>query len=186
MHTHTLSIIFTMLYIRSSRPYSSYNWKFVPFHQPLSVSFIPHSLAIAFLVKSQSHVWLFRDLSARLLCPWDFPSKNTGMSCHFLFQGVFQTQGLNPCLLQWLAVSLLLKHPACVCVCLCVCVCVVFLKYSMCNWYCDIFVFLCMAFSHTVMPSSFIHVPAIYRIPFVLELSVFNCVCLCGSDTVFL
>ena len=25
MHTHTLSIIFTILYIRSSRPYSSYN-----------------------------------------------------------------------------------------------------------------------------------------------------------------
>ena len=23
----------------------------------------------------------------RLLCPWDFPGKNTGMSCHFLLQG---------------------------------------------------------------------------------------------------
>ena len=26
---------------------------------------------------------------ARLLCPWDFPGKNTGVSCHFLFQGTF-------------------------------------------------------------------------------------------------
>ena len=147
MHTHTLSIIFTILYIRSSRPYSSYNWKFVPFHQPLSVSLIPHSLAIAFLVKSQSHVWLFRDLSARLLCPWDFPSKNTGMSCHFLFQGVFQTQELNPCLLPWLGVSLLLKHPVCVCLCVCLCLCVFFfniprvtdtvtyLSFSVCPFY---------------------------------------------------
>ena len=22
----------------------------------------------------------------RLLCPWDFPGKNTGVGCHFLFQ----------------------------------------------------------------------------------------------------
>ena len=24
---------------------------------------------------------------SRLLCPWDFPGKNTGVSCHFLLQG---------------------------------------------------------------------------------------------------
>ena len=29
----------------------------------------------------------------RLLCPWDFPGKNTRASCHFLLQGPFQTQG---------------------------------------------------------------------------------------------
>ena len=32
---------------------------------------------------------------ARLLCPWDFPGKNTGVGCHVLFQGTFQTQGRN-------------------------------------------------------------------------------------------
>ena len=37
---------------------------------------------------------------ARLLCPWDYPSKNTRVGCHFLLQGVFPIQGLNPCLLQ--------------------------------------------------------------------------------------
>ena len=31
----------------------------------------------------------------RLLCPWDFPGKNTGVGCHFLLQGIFLTQGLN-------------------------------------------------------------------------------------------
>ena len=25
---------------------------------------------------------------ARLLCPWDFPGKNTGVGCHFLLQGL--------------------------------------------------------------------------------------------------
>jgi len=33
---------------------------------------------------------------ARLLCLWKFPRKNTGVGCHFLFQGIFLTQGENP------------------------------------------------------------------------------------------
>ena len=31
----------------------------------------------------------------RLFCPWDFPSKNTGVGCHFLLQGIFWIQGSN-------------------------------------------------------------------------------------------
>ena len=34
-------------------------------------------------------------LCARLLCPWYFPSKNTGVGCHSLLQGIFLTQGSN-------------------------------------------------------------------------------------------
>jgi len=34
----------------------------------------------------------------RLLCPWDFPGKSTGVGCHFLLQEIFLTQGLNPAL----------------------------------------------------------------------------------------
>ena len=40
----------------------------------------------------------------RLLCLWDSPGKNAGVGCHFLLQGIFLTQGLNPrllCLLLW-------------------------------------------------------------------------------------
>ena len=33
--------------------------------------------------------------TARLLFSWDFPGKNKGVSCHFLLQGIFSTQGLN-------------------------------------------------------------------------------------------
>ena len=36
----------------------------------------------------------------RLLCPWDFPGKNTRVGCHFLLQGIFPTQGSNPGLLH--------------------------------------------------------------------------------------
>ena len=37
---------------------------------------------------------------ARLLCPWDFPGKNTGVGCHSFLQGIFPTQGSNPGLLR--------------------------------------------------------------------------------------
>ena len=32
----------------------------------------------------------------RLLCPWDFPGKNTGVGSHPLLQRIFQAQGLEP------------------------------------------------------------------------------------------
>ena len=51
---------------------------------------------------------------ARLLCPWDFSCKNTGVDCHALLQGIFPTQGQNPCLLSllhWQAGSLPLVTP---------------------------------------------------------------------------
>ena len=38
--------------------------------------------------------------SLRLLCPRDFPGKNTGVGCHFLLQGILQTPGSSPGLLH--------------------------------------------------------------------------------------
>ena len=51
--------------------------------------------------------------SLRLLCPRDFPGKNTGVGCHFLLQGILPTQGSSLCLLwllHWQADSLPLSH----------------------------------------------------------------------------
>ena len=45
--------------------------------------------------KLLSHVQLFATpwtMPARLLYPWDFPGKNTGVGCHSLLQGIFLTQ----------------------------------------------------------------------------------------------
>ena len=57
----------------------------LPSHSVLADSLGPHALN-----------------PSRLLCPWDFPDKNIGVGCHFLFQGIFHTQGLNLCLLPLL------------------------------------------------------------------------------------
>ena len=36
----------------------------------------------------------------RILCPWDSLGKSTGVGCHFLLQGIFVIQELNPGLLH--------------------------------------------------------------------------------------
>ena len=45
----------------------------------------------------------------RLLCPWDFPGKNTGVGCHFLPQGIFPLQVSYPHVLHWQLDSLSLE-----------------------------------------------------------------------------
>ena len=50
----------------------------------------------------QLFVTLWTVALPRLLCPWASPGKNTGVGCHFLLQGLFPTQGSNPCLLHLL------------------------------------------------------------------------------------
>ena len=45
-----------------------------------------------------------------LLCPWDFPAKNTEVRCHFVFWGIFPTQESNPWFLYWQTDSLPLSH----------------------------------------------------------------------------
>ena len=51
-------------------------------------------------VKSLSRTRLFATpwtvACTKLLCPWDFLSKSTGVGCRFLLQGIFLTQGSNP------------------------------------------------------------------------------------------
>ena len=72
-------------------------WSELPFPSPSRVQFFATSWTV--------HV--------RLLCPWKFLGKNTGVSCHFLLQGIFLTQRLNLSLLHllhWQADSLPLSH----------------------------------------------------------------------------
>ena len=39
-----------------------------------------------------------------------FSGKNTEVGCHFILQGIFLTQGLNPQFLHWQVDSLPLRH----------------------------------------------------------------------------
>ena len=45
-------------------------------------------------------------LPARILCPWNFPDKNTRLGCDFILQGLFLTQGSNLHVLCWQVHSL--------------------------------------------------------------------------------
>ena len=55
-------------------------------------------------------LWLYGLWPTRFLCPGNYPDKNAGVGCHFLLQGIFLTQGLNPRLLHWQANSFPLSH----------------------------------------------------------------------------
>ena len=68
-------------------------------------------LSLFSCVRLFSILWI---VACQLLCPWDSPGKNTGVGYHFLLQGIFLTQELNPCLLcllHWQAGSLPLAPP---------------------------------------------------------------------------
>ena len=45
---------------------------------------------------AQSCPTVWDPMDTRLLRPWDFLGKSTGVGCHFLLQGIFPTQGSNP------------------------------------------------------------------------------------------
>ena len=56
-----------------------------------------------------SHNWFFptlRTVACQAPLSMDSPGKNTGVGCHALLQGIFQTQGSNLRLLHWQAGSL--------------------------------------------------------------------------------
>ena len=85
--------------------------------------------------------------------PWESPGKNAGVGCHFLLQGIFVTQGLNPCLLH-------LPHARaagfftssttwCVCVGVCAYVCIrVCVCMSVCTSVCvGVCVYTCVCMS---------------------------------------
>ena len=52
-------------------------------------------------------LWPHGLYASRLLCPWDFAGKNTGVGWHFLLQGICLTQSASPSLQ---ADSILLSH----------------------------------------------------------------------------
>ena len=62
-------------------------------------------------VRALSHVMRHHEQEpARFLCPWDSPGKSTGVGYHFLHQGMFLTQGLNPFLLHWQVETIILTE----------------------------------------------------------------------------
>ena len=71
-------------------------------------------LVLGCLLPCFSHVRPFVTVWTVTLCPWYSPGKYTGLGCHFLLQGIFLTQGSNPCvlgLLNWEKGSLPLAPP---------------------------------------------------------------------------
>ena len=69
---------------------------------PLSPLFIHLSVCVRVHPVASDSLRPYGPQPTRLLCPWDFPGKNTGVGCHAFLQGIFLTQGWNLQLLQFL------------------------------------------------------------------------------------
>ena len=80
--------------------------------KPKIIVFLEFPWSEVLVTQSLSHVQLFAIPWSlpRLLCPWNFLSKNTGVDCYFLLQGIFLTQGLNPGLLHCRQILYHLSH----------------------------------------------------------------------------
>ena len=76
--------------------------------RPKSIAFLSPALTLyllfSYLVMSNSFSTPWT-VAARLLGPWVFRGKNTGVGCWFLLQGIFPTQGSNLPLLHLLALA---------------------------------------------------------------------------------
>ena len=75
--------------------------------------FTLHFFALHVCSVVSNSLWPYGLGSSRVLYPWNFPGKSTGVGWHFLLQGIFPTQELNPCLLhllRWQVDSLPLSY----------------------------------------------------------------------------
>ena len=74
---------------------------------------LPTCFNFVFWVHAQSRPTLCDPMDCsppRLLCPWNFPGKNTGVGSPSLLQGIFPTQGSNPGLLHCRQMLYCLSH----------------------------------------------------------------------------
>ena len=67
------------------------------------ISLVSHSLISDFLRIHELQC-------TRVFCPWDSPSKNIGMGCLALLQGIFPTHGSNPGLLHHRKILYYVSH----------------------------------------------------------------------------
>ena len=84
-------------------PFFSFPFSFA--HSPTGVSWdhLPNIYMCTHACSVMSNsLWPCGLLPAGPLYPWDSLGKNTGVGCHSFLQGIFPTQGSNPCLLHLL------------------------------------------------------------------------------------
>ena len=83
--------------VNSAHQFSD-QWMRVPMSPDLFAPGLECSWAFSEVGTDYRRAWpspVVPDLLDGCLCPWNSPGKNTGVSCHFLLQGIFPTQGLN-------------------------------------------------------------------------------------------
>ena len=71
-----------------------------PFVKQRNQQYLHDCVHVQVLIRVQLFAALW-PVAPKILYPWNFSCKNIEMDCHFLLQGIFPTQGLNPGLLHF-------------------------------------------------------------------------------------
>ena len=82
-----------------SASWSHLVWSILTFSSSIRRAVISCAFNLLLLLSCFSHVWLCDAIGCSppgSSVHGDSPSKNTGVGCHALLQGIFLTQGLNP------------------------------------------------------------------------------------------
>ena len=64
-------------------------------HRSYWCTLSPHDQWLCVFAQLHLTLCYSRAIAHRLLCPWNFPGRNTGTGCHFFLQGIFPTQNLH-------------------------------------------------------------------------------------------
>ena len=113
------SVIFKSLYLGASLPKkpaalgASVGRKHTVSKQWLLLTVFSVCVCVCAHSVTSDSLWPYGLQTISILCPWDYPGKNTGVDWHALLQGIFLTQGSNQhllCLLHWQADSSPLSH----------------------------------------------------------------------------
>ena len=107
-----LTSVSKILLLLSNKKFPFFPWSLPPLSPPSFLGTVifpgshvsPGGLLVRIAPHAHAQLLSYVRLCTRLLCPRAFAGKNIGVGCHFLFQGIFQIEGLNPsllCLLHW-------------------------------------------------------------------------------------
>ena len=88
-HSAFFTVQLSHPYMTTGKTIALTRWTFVGKVMSLLLNMLS-MLVITFLPRS-NHLLISWLQPTRLLCPWDFPGKNTGVDCHFLLHRIFPT-----------------------------------------------------------------------------------------------
>ena len=94
-----MAVLICLRLINIGKVYAQRYWQFLQVSSGSPTLYfiqgIKHPRGLCSVTQLCPTLWPHKLQPVRLLWPWNFPGRNTGVGCHFLLQRIFRTQGSN-------------------------------------------------------------------------------------------